>query len=778
MSSDELVKQKPIDRIVKLLREEQKLVYILFFLIALFIPLSSTKIDNLITLTERSVNRWIGALNTFTSDVFVDCFLLVNSSIDRTVEFIQNVINFYIKIITLDFDIIRDTGYILTAIYILIPLLLLFIFIKIFMVLKNYLSEGKSLFSLFLVLTPRVLIIALLILPFPLDFLWPGAILAIFLFFYWFFFDVREQRITNKELSYIEIISWSKTILVLFGVYLLIISVLESFLSETYSLTTLTGLNPTVIMAGIILTLVVLGVVWIVVYASVTDNSPILIIRQKSRGLFTTKRIFIYVIGICVGIPVIDTQFIQASPSNLVFIGINLPWLIGLIFYDPLTFLEILITSIINSFDTIINATREIFRGLIPVRPTDLSIIGSLQPTLFLTLLLCGLFIFLYTLLLMFYEKSGDHPWKQILPEFIDQGATITILVVLSIIVFIFLPENYNAIFGDFYEMNTDPVGPILLLGIVLTVLGVVLAAFFWGAIQIKKGRSWRIITTSILINALAVVIAIIMIVPFIWMLKNSVQSNAQNSLDFQKQGLIPDPFTTRNYAQIFGMENPTYETIEYRVVTWFFNSIVAAVLVTGFLVIFAAMAGYCLAKRDFIGRKVLFTITVAILMVPPYVQVIPLYFELSRLGFKGSLLGVILPFLIQPFSIFLCTEFMRGIPDDYLDAARVDGYSEFQIFRKIVLPLSIPVLSVMIIINFIGNWNAFMWPLLLLEQSDKAHLVRTLPLGMVNVNSELQEQAGVILALATVIILPVFIILFLAQDYIKRGVSIEGLKG
>ncbi|MHA1168602.1 MAG: carbohydrate ABC transporter permease [Candidatus Hodarchaeales archaeon] len=160
--------------------------------------------------------------------------------------------------------------------------------------------------------------------------------------------------------------------------------------------------------------------------------------------------------------------------------------------------------------------------------------------------------------------------------------------------------------------------------------------------------------------------------------------------------------------------------------------------------------------------------------MVPPYVQIIPLYMELNRFGFVGSLLGIILPFLIQPFSVFLCTEFMRSIPDDYLDAARIDGYSEIQIFRKIVLPLSLPVISVMIVINFIGNWNSFLWPLLLLDQPE----LRTLPLGMNQVVSNIEEWMGVMLALATVIVVPIFVILFLAQDYVKKGVTVEGLKG
>jgi multiple sugar transport system permease protein len=368
--------------------------------------------------------------------------------------------------------------------------------------------------------------------------------------------------------------------------------------------------------------------------------------------------------------------------------------------------------------------------------------------------------------------------WGSGLKKHLNFVKAAIVLVFLLLFVFIFDPQNFESFFGDLYEMQTDPFSSFLLLGILLTFLAAILAAVFWGVSQVRQGRSRRIIVSSIMINGTAVALAIIMVVPFIWMIKNSIQTDAQNSVDFAKQGLIPDPFTTRNYAQIFGLVPVPYETLEYQVVTWLFNSIVTAVFVTGFLVIFSAMAGYCLAKRNFIGRKFLFMLIIAIQMVPPYVQVIPLYLELNRLGFVGSLLGVIFPFLIQPFSIFLCTEFMRGIPDDYLDAARVDGYSEFEIFRKIVLPLSIPVISVMIIINIIGNWNAFMWPLLLLEQSEFAPMLRTLPLGMYNINKELQEQAGVILALATVIVLPIFVILFLAQDYIKKGVTVEGLKG
>ena len=122
------------------------------------------------------------------------------------------------------------------------------------------------------------------------------------------------------------------------------------------------------------------------------------------------------------------------------------------------------------------------------------------------------------------------------------------------------------------------------------------------------------------------------MIIPFLWMLKNSFQTNAQNTVNFVQQGLVPDPFTTRNYAQIFGLVQPAYETLDYRVITWLFNSLVAALLVTIFLVIFSAMAGYVIAKRQFVGRRWLFALIIGIMMVPPYVQVIPLQFSIILL--------------------------------------------------------------------------------------------------------------------------------------------------
>ncbi len=773
--NDKLKSEKSaFDQIIFILDSNLKIFALIFFLIALILPLSAGSRDSLISLIEQSVTKWVEALRTFTNDIFSDCNQLVELGIERTITFTQDLANFYLEIfISFNFNIINQTGYILIGIYIMIPILIIIMFI---MIIKE-----KMISNIYKRLTtPTSLVIVLLIIPFPSDFIWIGAIVGIVLFSYWYAARVKEEQEANRELTLIEIIQWKKTVLFVGLMILFMLSIVETFQSSEVTLVSLSGLNPSFLLLGLFLLLLILAVIWFVVYSSITKRRIIEIVKWELKKYLTLKQIILYLIIISIAIPVFDSLIFQTSISTIVIVIINIPWIIALIIHDPFLFFGILITAIKDGFDTVVDAAREISGGLVPVTPSKISILGALQPTISLTLILIGIFILAYAFLKAGKEKKKypDKEIRNIASNYVNTGLVVAILIILAIIAFIFKPSTFNAIFGDLYEIDTDPIALYIILGIIGLILGVFLATLFWGVIQIQKGRSWRIVSTSIFINGLAAGIAIVMVVPFIWMLKNSLQTNSQNSVDFQKQGLLPDPFTTRNYAQIFGLVQPQYETLEYRVVTWLFNSLIAAGLVTAFLVIFSAMAGYCLAKRDFIGRKLIFTLTIAILMVPPYVQVIPLYLELNRLGFVGSLLGVIFPFLIQPFSIFLCAEFMKGIPDDYLDAARIDGYSEFQIFRKIVLPLSIPVLSVMIIINIIGNWNAFMWPLLLLDQTASAPQLRTLPLGIYHINSELQEQMGVILALATVIVLPIFIILFLAQDYIKRGVTVEGLKG
>lgn len=837
-------------RIYNFILSHQNRILILGFFIALMLPLIAesiygyiflvpqTSTRTILEILDSSVNKWVDAFFRFSNDLTTDndllgfSLVLVESGVDRLHNFVGDMTFFYQQIFQTNFTVINQTGYILTGIFFVIPigigLCICWMCIKL---IKQPSSTRKSIKNVLLQLTaPRNLFILLLVFPFPQKTIWLAAIFVLFILIYYLIIKLNDWRKDELRQNLFFAISWKKAFLfsifislvlgTIYGVYSIILVGIKytsdfntfldflsvqlfgpqnAILASIYSnltISSILGLKPNLIFILIIIGIILFVVLWIflnwhTIKESETNKN---FARKIIRDYVNTRSIIYLVIVITIFITLFDSLVIQGPIRDLMYILLNLPWFIGLIFFDPLQFFGILITATKVSFDILITSIREIANDIVPTNPNQPSIFGSIQPSLFYTAIIFLIFTILLTLTLILIRRHviKDEAWRTTLTRHYPLwGLLMPIIVISSFVIFLLEPSNFLTIFGDQHDINTKQrsIGPILgqsfsiedllFLGTVFLCILLFIALIVWTYIQIfRMGRSFRVILQTILINSFTILIAIIMIFPFIWMVKNSLQTNLQNIAPVEKQGLIPDPLTIANYAQLFGLIPPGYETLEYRVVTWLFNSLVTAVSVTAFLIIFSAMAGYCLAKKDFIGRRALIAITIGIMFVPPYVQVIPLYLELSRLGFVGSLLGVILPFLIQPFSVFICTEFMRSIPDDYLDAARVDGYSEFQIFWKVVLPLSIPVISVMTIINIIANWNAFMWPLLLLELSRYAPDVRTLPLGMYRINNELQEQAGVILGLATIIVIPIFIILFLAQDYIKRGVTVEGLKG
>ncbi len=768
--------QKSPSRLINFLESRRKSILSLIFLIALGLTISPSGWNDSYSLLEDSIKLWTNATRIIGDTIGTNSFQLVNLGIERFILFFQGMYDFYfLSLLALDFTVFSQTGYILSLIYIATPFLLIFSILRGL----RYITSG----SIKSDLTPKSLAIIFFLIPFPTNFTWLGALILILILLFWLYTNVKEEMKSRKGTSFLEVLPWKKTTFLFLSIIVLVSSVFDP--NYTNVLTTMVNLDPSLIMLILVLAFIGISAIWIIVHSSVTQSPIREVFKENVQGHLSPINLFLNFLLVIFAIPLIDALIIQGLISEFVFVVINIPWLLALIFFESFAFVDFVVAILKESFDVLLEASRNIFRGLVPVSPTDKSIIGIVQPTIILTLVAFVILLIIYALFLYVYDsRIKNVSVNSRIVQYKPFVLLIIISSILALIAYYLDPNTFQALYGDPYVMNwkNDPIlgflFPLLAPFLLGVVISSILVAIFWGVLQVRKGRSSKIITSTIITNALAVSIAIIMIVPFIWMLKNSFQTDLQNTIDFQSQGLLPDPFTTRNYAQLFGVVEPGYATLEYRVVTWLFNSVIAAGAVTVFLVIFSAMAGYVLAKREFVGRRILFTLTIAIQMVPPYVQVIPLYLELDRMGFVGSLMGVILPFLIQPFSIFLCTEFMRGIPDDYLDAARIDGYSEFQIFRKIVIPLSIPVLSVMFIINIIGNWNSFMWPLLLLENSSNYLTLRTLPLGMYKINAELLEQVGVVLALATVIVIPIFIILFLAQDYIKRGVSVEGLKG
>ena len=189
---------------------------------------------------------------------------------------------------------------------------------------------------------------------------------------------------------------------------------------------------------------------------------------------------------------------------------------------------------------------------------------------------------------------------------------------------------------------------------------------------------------------------------------------------------------------------------------------------------VFCSMLGYAFAKIDFWGRTWLFRLVLATLMIPGMVTLVPLFVLVSNLGMVNTYFGLILPFLAGPFGVFLMRQFMQGIPDELIDAARVDGAGEFRIFARVVMPLCKPALATLAILTFLGSWNNFLWPLVVSSTEDMYTLPVALALYSVGQNS---TQYGLLLAGAMVVVVPILIVFFALQKHFVQGLATTGLK-
>jgi multiple sugar transport system permease protein len=250
---------------------------------------------------------------------------------------------------------------------------------------------------------------------------------------------------------------------------------------------------------------------------------------------------------------------------------------------------------------------------------------------------------------------------------------------------------------------------------------------------------------------------------PFAWMVLASVKPEAE--IRAVPQTWWPHTFTLDNFRELFTrLDFPLY----------FFNSTLVAALITAGNLIFCSLAGYALAKLRFRGRKALFGVVLAMLMVPGMVTFVPQFVLVSNLHLANSYAGLVLPFLAGPFGVFLMRQFLLSIPDDLIEAARIDGAGEFRIFRTIVLPLCRPALATLGILTFLSSWNNFLWPLVVATTEDKYTLPVALALYSVGQN---RTDFGLLLAGAGVVVLPVLIVFLLLQRHFLRGIATTGLK-
>ncbi len=256
---------------------------------------------------------------------------------------------------------------------------------------------------------------------------------------------------------------------------------------------------------------------------------------------------------------------------------------------------------------------------------------------------------------------------------------------------------------------------------------------------------------------------ALTMAIPYVWMIITSIKPIEE----------------IQSYPPSFYVHHPTfmpYQELFSILPMWryLFNSLVVASLVTLCNVFFCSLAGYAFAKHKFFGRDKIFLLLLSAIMIPYQVNLIPGFIIVKNLGWLNSFYSLIIPNMAMVFGVFLCRQYIMNIPNDLLDAAKIDGCSEFAIYRIIVFPLIKPALATLAIFTFLSQWNSFVWPLVVIHSSS----MRTVPLALSVLNSQFGANFSMIMAGATVVTLPVLIIFLCLQKYIIQGITMTGLKG
>ena len=256
----------------------------------------------------------------------------------------------------------------------------------------------------------------------------------------------------------------------------------------------------------------------------------------------------------------------------------------------------------------------------------------------------------------------------------------------------------------------------------------------------------------------------LLMVGPFLWMLLGSLKPQAEFLVTTPT--FLPRAPTTDNYERLFSqLDFPRF----------FFNSSVVAGAVTAGNVLFCPMLGYALAKLPWRGKGLIMGLVLATLMVPAGITLIPNFVLMANLGFVNTYPGLILPFLVGPFGVFLTRQFMYSIPDELLEAARIDGANEWRIFWQVVLPITVPVLATLGILTFLGSWNSFLYPLVIAQEPS----MYTLPVALATfATGQYQADHGMLMAGSVVLVVPVLIIFILFQRWITEGIATTGLKG
>lgn len=262
----------------------------------------------------------------------------------------------------------------------------------------------------------------------------------------------------------------------------------------------------------------------------------------------------------------------------------------------------------------------------------------------------------------------------------------------------------------------------------------------------------------------LLLALALIMLFPLLWLISTSLKSPAENIFQFPPQ-LLPSQPTLANYVRVW-QTNPFGR--------YLFNSTAIALLTVGLNLLFCALAAYPLARLNFRGREVIFSLIVATIMIPFQIVMIPLYILTVKLNITNTYIGIIFPAIASAFGIFLLRQAFASVPKEMEEAARMDGCSELGLWWFIMLPAIQPALMTLAIFVFIGSWSDFLWPLIVLNRPE----LYTLPLGVANLAGTFSLDWRLIAAGSVISIAPVLIMFLFLQRYIVPTDAGSGVKG
>jgi multiple sugar transport system permease protein len=267
----------------------------------------------------------------------------------------------------------------------------------------------------------------------------------------------------------------------------------------------------------------------------------------------------------------------------------------------------------------------------------------------------------------------------------------------------------------------------------------------------------------AILVNASLFAAAAVSLGPLLWMV--SVSFMAPGEASNSPPPLLPREATLANYRQLFAQTGMG---------RGFANSLLLATAATLLALIFNVSAGYAFAKLRFAGREHIFRALLGALIIPAQVAMIPLFLLLKNMGLVNTYLGVLLPSVANVFGIFLVRQYALSLPDEMLEAARIDGAGELRLFWSIVLPALGPILVTLAIFTFLGSWNDFLWPLIVLTDDGR----HTLPVALASLTREHVQDSELMMAGGVITVLPVLALFLVLQRYYIQGLLAGSIKG